>query len=60
MNTEKYEFSDIDVTDNRKFIQSNDYFTLFDFCAKWDLVPTILTQNHDNVIKGFMGHNFRF
>ncbi len=35
-------------------------FTLFDFSAKWDLVPTMLTQNHDKVIKGFMGQTTAF
>ena len=60
MNPERYEFSDIDVTDTRNFNQSNDYFTLFDFSAKWDLVPTMLSQNHDKVIKGFMGQTTAF
>lgn len=60
LNPEHYEFSDIDVTDNRNFNQANDFFTLFDFSAKWDLVPTMLTQNHDKVIKGFMGQTTAF
>ncbi|MFI5450773.1 asparagine synthetase B [Pedobacter sp. UC225_61] len=60
MNPERYEFSDIDVTQTRNFIESNDYFTLFDFSAKWDLVPTMLTQDHDKVIKGFMGQTTAF
>jgi hypothetical protein len=60
MNPEKYEFSDIDVTQGRPFNISNDYFTLFDFSAKWDLVPTMLTQDHDKVIKGFMGQTTAF
>ena len=60
MNPEKYEFSDIDATQTRNFNESNDYFTLFDFSAKWDLVPTMLTQNHDKVIKGFMGQTTAF
>ena len=60
MNPERYEFSDIDVTETRNFNQSNDYFTLFDFSAKWDLVPTMLTQSHDKVIKGFMGQTTAF
>ena len=34
---------------------SNEFFTLFDFSAKWDIVPTILTQNHDHIIKEFSG-----
>lgn len=61
MNPEQYEFSDIDATRSRSgFNESNDFFTLFDFSAKWDLVPTMLTQNHDKVIKGFMGQTTAF
>lgn len=61
MDPSNYEFSDIDVTQTRiGFNQSNDYFTLFDFSAKWDLVPSMLTQNHDKVIKGFMGQTTAF
>ncbi|MGF1925859.1 MAG: asparagine synthetase B, partial [Bacteroidia bacterium] len=60
MNPERYEFSDIDATGTRNFNESNDFFTLFDFSAKWDLVPTMLTQNHDKVIKGFMGQTTAF
>ncbi|RYE27280.1 MAG: asparagine synthetase B, partial [Sphingobacteriales bacterium] len=55
-----YEFSDIDVTEGRRLTQNDDYFTLFDFSAKWDIVPTMLTQNHDKVIKGFMGQTTAF
>jgi hypothetical protein len=51
----KYEFSNIDVTDTRKVQMGSDYFTLFDFSAKWDPVPTMLCQNHTKIIKGFMG-----
>lgn len=61
MNPYNYEFSDIDVTQTRTgFNESNDYFTLFDFSAKWDLVPTMLTQNHEKVVKGFMGQTTAF
>jgi hypothetical protein len=60
MNPERYEFSDIDATQTRNFTAANDYFTLFDFSAKWDLVPTMLTQDHDKVIKGFMGQTTAF
>lgn len=60
INPNNYEFSDIDVTQTRTLIQSNDFFTLFDFSAKWDLVPTMLTQNHEKVIKGFMGQTTAF
>ncbi len=56
----EYEFSDIDVTDNRKVIPENDYFTLFEFSAKWDPIPTMLCQNHNNLIKGFMGQTTAF
>lgn len=59
-NPNNYEFSDIDVTQTRNFREENDYFTLFDFSAKWDLVPTMLTQTHDKVIKGFMGQTTAF
>jgi len=59
-NPANYEFSDIDVTQTRNLTQTNDYFTLFDFSAKSDLVPTMLTQNHERVIKGFMGQTTAF
>eukprot|EP01133_Synstelium_polycarpum_P003220 gene3220-3674_t len=60
LNPANYEFSDIDVTQTRTLVQSNDFFTLFDFSAKWDIVPTMLTQNHEKVIKGFMGQTTAF
>ncbi len=60
MNPYNYEFADIDVTQTRNFNITNDFFTLFDFSAKWDLVPTMLTQNHERVIKGFMGQTTAF
>jgi len=50
----EYEFSTID-NKNRKITPSTDYFTLFQFSAKWDPVPTMLTQNHTTTVKGFMG-----
>lgn len=56
-----YEFSDIDATeDHGKLGELKDFFTLFDFSAKWDIIPTILTQNHTQVIKGFMGQTTSF
>ena len=55
MNPNIYEYSDIDVTDTRKVTERDDYFLLFEFSAKWDPVPTMLCQNHMNLIKGFMG-----
>ena len=53
----EYEFSNIDATNSRinKVVRETDYFTLFDFSAKWDPIPTMLCQNHNNLIKGFMG-----
>lgn len=59
-NPYEYEHSDIDVSHTRKIRQEDDYFTLFDFSAKWDPVPTMLCQNHENVIKGFMGQSTAF
>ncbi|WP_354359117.1 asparagine synthetase B [Pedobacter sp. UYP30] len=59
-NPSDYEFSNIDVTQTRSLTESEDYFTLFDFSAKWDLVPTMLTQNNEKVIKGFMGQTTAF
>jgi hypothetical protein len=50
------EFSNIDHTGQERNVkESNDYFNLFEFSAKWDPIPTMLTQNHNNLIKGFMG-----
>jgi hypothetical protein len=55
------EFSDIDnQPGDRGVSESNDYFTLFEFSAKYDPVPTMLTQNHQNLIKGFMGQTTAF
>ena len=59
-NPVKYELSNIDVTDTRKVSVANDFFSLFEFSAKWDPVPTMLTQNHEQVIKGFMGQTTAF
>lgn len=56
----EYEFSDIDATADHKAPEQQDKFTLFDFSAKWDIVPTILCQNHTNVINGFMGQTTDF
>jgi hypothetical protein len=55
VNPFSHQFSDIDVTTSRQVDRTQDFFTLFDFSAKWDVVPSMLTQNHDKVIKGFMG-----
>lgn len=55
-----YEYSSIDTTDKRKFPKESDYFSLMDFSAKWDPIPTMLCQNHTAVIKGFMGQTTAF
>ncbi|MCG8309769.1 MAG: asparagine synthetase B [Cytophagales bacterium] len=56
MNPYEYEYSDIDnQPGSRGLSQNNDFFTLFEFSAKWDPIPTMLTQNHEKIIKGFMG-----
>lgn len=56
-----YEYSDIDGTnDHNKLTENTDKFMLFDFSAKWDVVPTMLTQNHTNIINGFMGQTTDF
>ncbi len=56
-----YEFSDIDGTEkHNRLTQVNDLFTLFDFSAKYDVVPTMLTQDHTKVVKGFMGQSTSF
>ncbi len=52
---EVYEFSDIDMTPKRRIPPDKDYFTLMDFSAKWDPIPSMLCQNHTQLIKGFMG-----
>ena len=54
-----YEHSSIDNR-ARKVTPQTDYFTLFDFSAKWDPVPTMLTQNHTRTVKGFMGQATSF
>lgn len=60
MNPYDYEFSNIDNTQTRNLIENNDYFNLFEFSAKWDPVPSMLTQNHEKMIKGFMGQTTAF
>ena len=59
-NPNRYEFSSIDATQTRKIKRNLDFFTLFDFSAKWDPIPTMLCQNHMQVIKGFMGQTTSF
>ncbi len=60
MNPLIYEYSDIDISPQEIGLEQNDYFTLFDFSAKYDPVPTMLTQNHLNVVRGFMGQTSMF
>ncbi|MBI9071202.1 MAG: asparagine synthetase B [Melioribacteraceae bacterium] len=60
MNPYKYEYSDVDIQLEEIGSEDNDYFTLFEFSAKYDPVPTMLTQNHLNVIRGFMGQTTMF
>lgn len=56
----EYEYSDIDANVGRTVPKELDYFTLFDFSAKWDPIPTMLTQNHTRTVKGFMGQTTAF
>ena len=55
-----YEFSSIDMTDKRQIAMNRDYFTLMEFSAKWDPIPTMLNQNHTMLVKGFMGQTTSF
>jgi len=58
-NPMEYEFSTIDHRD-RNVLPERDYFTLFNFSAKWDPIPTMLTQCHTTTVKGFMGQTTAF
>lgn len=61
MSPYEYEYSYIDNTpDTRPVNEQNDVFTLFEFSAKWDVVPTMLCQNHTKVVKGFYGQTTAF
>jgi hypothetical protein len=57
---EQYEFSDIDMTLKRRIPMEKDYFTLMEFSAKWDPIPSMLCQNHTQLVKGFMGQTTSF
>lgn len=59
-NPYEYEYSDIDANFGRTVQKDLDYFTLFDFSAKWDPVPTMLCQDHTKTIKGFLGQTTAF
>ncbi len=54
-NPKVYEFSSIDMTTKRRIRKETDYFSLMDYSAKWDPIPTMLCQNHTTLVKGFMG-----
>ncbi len=56
-----YEFSSIDTTRKRgEIYKESDYFSLMEFSAKWDPIPTMLCQNHTALVKGFMGQTTAF
>lgn len=57
---EVYEFSDIDMTNKRRIVMEKDYFSLMEFSAKWDPIPSMLCQNHTQLVKGFMGQTTSF
>jgi hypothetical protein len=59
-NPYQYESSNSDVSLTRKVLSQNDFFTLFEFSAKWDPVPTMLCQNHEKIIRAFMGQSTAF
>ncbi len=60
-NPYQYEYSTIDGTrDHDKLGKEKDFFTLFEYSAKWDPVPTMLTQNHERIIHGFFGQTTSF
>jgi hypothetical protein len=59
-NPMEYEFSNIDVRVPRPVQEKSDLFVLFDFSAKWDPVPTMLCQNHEKIVHGFMGQTTAF
>lgn len=60
-NPMRYEVSSIDVNPRLRGVREpNDLFALNEFSAKWDVIPTILTQNHERVIKAFMGQTTAF
>jgi len=61
-NPYEYEISSIDVTETRpkNITRANDYFSLFEFSAKWDPVPSMLCQDHESLIHGFMGQTTAF
>ena len=59
-NPYEYEISTIDIDETKRPSKENDLFVLFEFSAKWDVVPTMLCQNHEKIIQGFMGQTTAF
>jgi hypothetical protein len=59
-NPYEYEISTIDIDESKRPSKENDLFVLFEFSAKWDPVPTMLCQNHEQIIQGFMGQTTAF
>ena len=53
-------FSDINISSGRFDDEVTGYFDLFDFSAKWDFIPAMLTQNHEHLIREFMGQTTAF
>jgi len=61
MNPMEYEYSNIDMQASERPVSENtDYFNLFQFSAKWDPIPSMLTQNHESTVHGFMGQTTSF
>ena len=62
MNAYVYEYSNIDNQSHERpgLNEKTDFFQLFKFSAKYDPIPTMLTQNHENLINGFMGQTTAF
>jgi len=56
-----YDFSNLDMSRRRREVRKElDYFSLKDYSAKWDPIPTMLCQNHTSLVKGFMGQTTAF
>lgn len=54
-------FSDINATGGRSwYSDDSNYFQLFDFSAKWDVIPSMLVQNHEHFIREFFGQTNAF
>jgi hypothetical protein len=57
----EYRHANIDIPPRlNELDQSMDFFTLFEFSAKWDPVPSMLTQNHVASVPGFYGQTTAF